>query len=271
LGAPCLGRAVPPVVGPLLVRLLGSVQPAVRREHQRVAPEQPAAFVVSQLECAERCHRRVGLGVLRAPTRAAESRARFARAGGDRASVVERAADTRRVEPRCIPASRERAASGIVVPADLCAADAATRQRQQHDARNDDPAAAVLGAVERERVADDAHADAGDAACADDAARRQPARAFVCAAEVADTTSGVRATAFTRRAAATGAADAAAGADGATAAAGGGSAADAATGARAGAAAGADAAGEPAASSTAGRAATCAASGTAGAARTRFG
>ena len=201
LGAAGLGRAVPPVVGPLLVRLLGPLQPAVRGEHQRVAPEQPAADVVSQLECAERRHRGVGLGVLRAPARAAESRARFARAGGDRARVVERAADARRAEPRCIPASRERAASGIVVPADVRAADAAASKRH-HDARPDDDAHRQPPRV-AERLADRRARRRRRRRRAFDATRRQPALAVVCAADVADATAVVvRATAVARRAAA---------------------------------------------------------------------
>ena len=65
LGAARVGRAVPSVVGPLLVRLLGSLQPAVRGQRDRVAPEQPGADA------------RTGTGMRRAaspPCRARRSR-----------------------------------------------------------------------------------------------------------------------------------------------------------------------------------------------------
>ena len=60
LGAARLGRTVPAVVGPLLVRLLGPLQPAVRGQRGGRASEQPAADALPELERAGRHHRRVG-------------------------------------------------------------------------------------------------------------------------------------------------------------------------------------------------------------------
>jgi hypothetical protein len=112
MGSAGVGRAVSAVVGTLLARLLGALQPALCGECCRA--QQSAPDALCQLECARRRHRDVGIGAGHAEAGSGKSRPGSGRQCPECTGACQRAARAQRARPHSDAASGgRRPATGL--------------------------------------------------------------------------------------------------------------------------------------------------------------